>query len=93
MQAPAWIRPNWPFTDPAHMDHCLEVDQKVLPGEDQKAERQAQECKDPNGLLPCVHDKPCACGSWSQRHTMNLKGVLRELAIEEVQAAKRRKVS
>ena len=49
--------------------------------------------------LPCLHQQPstkACCGGFSQRQTITWKGCLKELAIElaieEEQAAKRRKV-
>ena len=76
MQAPEWIRPNWPFADPE---------------EQRENPQEAREQEDPNV-------EGFGRGSWSQRHTLNLKGVLKELAIElaieeNKQSAKKRRVS
>ena len=47
--------------------------------------------------LPCVHEGRCkggcSCGGFSQRNTFTLKGILKELAIADVQALKRKRVS
>ena len=66
--------------------------------ESKKDGNQSKELQDSDDDgLPCVHEGRCkggcSCGGFSQGNTFTLKGILRELAIADVQSLKRKRVS